>query len=341
MTKKYHVYGLGNALVDMEFETTDVELKELKVEKGVMTLIEEKRQAQLLEQIWREPKKRACGGSAANTLIGIAQLGGRVFYSCKVAKDETGEFYYADLIRNGVDTNLQHQKWAESPTEGVTGKCLVLVTPDAERTMNTFLGVTASFSNEQLVESALTDSHWVYIEGYLVASPTGRAAAVRARELARANGVHTALTLSDPNMVKFFKDGLIEMIGGGVDLLFCNESEAAELAGSEVLHEMEAALKKYTKSFVITMGAKGALVYDGRAGRSASVHVPSEPARAVDTNGAGDLFAGAFLYGITHEMDFAEAATLAHRCSGKLITVYGPRLEPQVTRALLNEHLKA
>ena len=189
--KKYHVYGIGNALVDMEFEVEDSFLQKMNVEKGLMTLVDQDRQAELLSHLTGIQHKRSCGGSAANTIIAVSQFGGKSFYSCKVASDEVGEFYYKDLVGNGVVTNM-----GENREEGITGKCMVLVTPDADRTMNSFLGITETFSEAELVKSEMLDSEYLYIEGYLVTSPTGKAAAIKARELAEANGVKTALTFS-------------------------------------------------------------------------------------------------------------------------------------------------
>jgi len=163
MTKKYHIYGMGNALVDFEIETTIEELNALSIEKGVMTLIEETRQEELLQAFKGKHHLKACGGSAANTIIGAQSLGSPSFYSCKVANDETGLFYRDDLIEHGVDSNLSN----EVLTHGKTGKCLVLVTDDADRTMNTFLGITGDIDYTQINEDALKASEYLYIGSFL------------------------------------------------------------------------------------------------------------------------------------------------------------------------------
>lgn len=320
MTKKYDVYGIGNALVDMEFEVESDYLKKANIEKGLMTLVDEERQHEISSQLNGIQHKRSCGGSAANTLIAVSQFGGKSFYSCKVAKDETGLFYFKDLLNNGVETNL-HQENLEN---GTTGKCIVLITPDADRTMNTFLGITSSFSKKELVEEKIKESEWLYIEGYLVASPTGKEASIAAREVAEKNGIKTALTFSDVNMVNFFRDGLNEMLGpSGVDLLFCNESEAKAFAKAEHLDDAIVSLKKVAKTFAITLGPKGALVFDGKK----EIHIVTMPVNAIDTNGAGDLFAGAFLYGITHGLNYAEAGKLGSLSASTLVTQFGARLK--------------
>src|SRR5690606_34249514 len=240
-----------------------------------------------------------CGGSASNTAIAISQFGGKSFYSCKVAKDPIGNFYYQDLQDNGVDSNLQYQ----DRDEGVTGKCLVLITPDAERTMNTFLGITSTISKTQIVPEAIRSSKYMYMEGYLVASHTGREAAIQARKIAEAAGVKTALTFSDVNMVKYFRDGLRDMIGDGVDLLFSNIAEANAYTESDDLEVTKERLKSIAKTFVITRGEKGAVVYDG----TKFIEIDPFKVLAVDSNGAGDMYAGTFLYGITAGHDYATA----------------------------------
>ncbi len=319
MTKKFDVYGIGNALVDMEFEVTDSFFKQNEIDKGIMTLVDEDRQNTLLNGLGGNTLKKQCGGSAANTVIAVSQFGGKSFYSCKVANDPTGDFYFNDLQDNGVETNLSIQK----RMHGTTGKCLVMITPDAERTMNTYLGITATFSKEQLVEEHLKSSKYLYIEGYLVASPTGLEAAVEARKMAEKNGVKTSLTLSDINMVKFFKDGLTQMIGTGVDVLFANESEAKAYAGTEDLSVAREELKKIAKTFVITRGENGAMIFDGET----FIDIEPFKVKAIDTNGAGDMFAGAFLYALSTGHNYASAGKLAAMAASKVVGQFGPRLK--------------
>lgn len=316
--KKYDVYGIGNALVDMEFEVEPEFLKEAGIDKGLMTLVDEERQHQIVNTLHGIQHKRSCGGSAANTMIAVSQFGGKSFYSCKVAHDEVGEFYFKDLQENGVDTNLSK----ETLESGITGKCIVLITPDADRTMNTFLGITQNFSTKELVEEKIKNSNYLYMEGYLVASPTGKGAAVQARKVAEAHGVKTAITFSDVNMVHYFRDGLAEMIGDGVDLLFCNESEALAYTNAKNVQEASKEIRKIAKRFAITLGAKGALVFDGEK----EIYVVTMPVEAIDTNGAGDLFAGAFLYAINAGHSYAEAGKLGCMASSLLVTQFGARL---------------
>lgn len=326
MSKKYHVYGIGNALVDMEFAVTPDLLEKLEIAKGVMTLVDESRQTHLVEQLNGRLGKQSSGGSAANTMVAIGQFGGKGFYSCKVANDEAGTFYLEDLRRCGLDTNLHNGE----DEAGITGKCLVMVTPDADRTMNTFLGITSNLSEKELVLEAIVESEYLYIEGYLVSSETAKAAAIKARRTAQEAGVKTALSLSDPNMVEFFKEGLLEVIGLGLDFIFSNEAEALKMADTNDLSQATAKLQKLAKGFAITRGGKGSLIFDGQQ----LLEIPPIPVQAIDTVGAGDMYAGAFLYGITHGMSYEKAGNLASLAASRIVTSFGPRLETEEIQSL-------
>lgn len=325
--KKYNVYAIGNALVDMEFAIEDGFLQQQSIDKGVMTLVDREQQQSLYEALAGHTGKMASGGSAANTIIAVSHFGGNAFYSCKVANDPAGDFYVQDLVAAGVDTNLHKEREA-----GISGKCIVMITPDAERTMHTNLGISETVSEAELHPNAIEASEYVYLEGYLVTSPSGRAAAIKAREIAEQAGVKTALTFSDPNMVKFFKDGLGEMLGNGVDLLFCNREEALTWADTSDLNSALDSLKSIAKCFAITLGGEGALIYDG----SQTHTIAATPVKAVDTNGAGDMFAGAFLYGLSQQFSYQQAGQLAAKAAAQLVTQFGPRLKPDQHKALLN-----
>jgi sugar/nucleoside kinase (ribokinase family) len=329
MNKQYDVYGIGNALVDIVTEVDHSFFEKHDIEKGVMTLVDEKRQHQLITAIDMDRSKMACGGSAANTMIAVGQFGGTSFYSCLVAKDSLGKFFLEDLKRNGVDTNLTYERLSD----GITGKCLVMTTPDAERTLNTFLGISSFLSPEHLDERAIRNSAYIYLEGYLVASPKGLEAMKEAKKLAEKHGVKTTLTFSDPSMVKYFSAQMEQVVGASVDLLFCNEEEALIYTGTGDIEAAREKLKAVARHFVITLGANGALVYDG------DTFITIEPytVKAVDTNGAGDMFSGAFLYGITHNHSYAEAGKIASLASSRVVGQYGPRLTPEQVKRVLSD----
>lgn len=325
--KTYNVYGMGNALVDIEFSVNDKFLNEKSIEKGFMTLVDEERQNTIMEHFKNNGGGRiACGGSAANTVIGLSYFGGKAFYCCKVADDEFGNFYMNDMHTAGVHTNIHGIM-----EKGITGKCLVMVSEDAERTMNTYLGISENLSENDLDEDALSRSEYLYIEGYLVTSPTARKAVIKARDFARANGVKVAMTFSDPSMVKYFKDGLGEILGDGVDLLFCNREEAQLWTGCESAEEAAEKLKEIAGSFCLTLGKEGALIYDG----SEYVKIAPNPVSAVDTTGAGDLFAGSYMYGITNGLSCKEAGDLASLASSKVVSQFGPRLSKKEHEKLI------
>jgi sugar/nucleoside kinase (ribokinase family) len=317
-SKKYRIYGLGNALVDIDFETSVETIQKLNIDKGLMTLIDAEKHLHLLEELSGIKHVMACGGSAANTIMAVNQLGGKTFLSCKVAKDEHGDFYYEELMRNGVHTNLEN----DNRQHGTTGSCLVLVTPDADRTMNTHLGVSETLSHNELREDAIREAEYLYIEGYLSSSPTGCEAAVIALKHARKHGVKTALSLSDPNMITYCKAGLLEMLNGGIDLLFCNEDEAKLFCQSDNMKDIYKTLQQYAKTFAITQGPKGATIFDGE-----KIHaIDAKDVPVLDTVGAGDMFAGGFIYALTQGYDYKIAGIIGDIVASKIITKYGPRL---------------
>jgi len=327
--KKYDVYGIGNAIVDIVTEVDHDFFDKNNIEKGVMTLVDEKRQLELIKAIDMHKSRMSGGGSAGNTVVALNQFGGKSFYSCLVAKDELGKFFLDDLRRNGVDTSVTH----DSCPEGHTGKCLVMTSPDAQRTMNTFLGVSSFLSPAHLDTEAIQNSSYVYLEGYLVASPKGLEALKEAKKIAEHYKVYTSLTFSDSSMVKYFHQQMEEIVGASVDLLFCNEEEAMIFTGTDSLSEAREKLKLSAKRFAITLGANGALIFDG----DTFIQIEPYKVRAIDTNGAGDMFAGAFLYGITHSHSYAEAGKLASLASSRVVSQFGPRLEPQQVNRIMTD----
>ncbi len=326
---KYDVYAIGNAIVDIVTEVEYDFFEKNEVEKGVMTLVDEKRQQHLMKAIEMDKSKITGGGSAGNTVTAVSQFGGSSFYSCLVAKDELGKFFLEDLQNNGVETNLVYD---QLPIDH-SGRCLVMTSPDAERTMNTFLGVNSFFSPEHLDESAIKNSTYVYMEGYLVASPKGLEAMKETKRLAEHHKVSTALTFSDPSMVKYFSKQMEEIVGASVDLLFCNEEEAMIFTGTDDILQAREKLKDVAKRFVMTLGKNGALVFDG----DTFIQIEPYQVLAVDSNGAGDMFAGAFMYAITHGHSFAEAGKLASLASSKVVGQWGPRLQTAIIQKILGD----
>lgn len=325
--KKYDVTGIGNALVDIEFKVTDQFFQDNGVEKGLMTLVDEERQNHLMRVIHHAEAKKQAGGSAANSIVAVSQFGGKSFYCFRVANDELGHFYLKDLNDSGVDIALDTDRLET----GVTGKCLVMVTEDSERTMNTFLGITQNFSVKDIQDSAIKDSKYLFMEGYLVTSPKGKEAMMHAKRVAEESGTKVALTFSDPAMVKYFKSNFDDIIGASVDLLFANEEEAMLFTGKDNLVEAREEMKKVAKHFVITQGKNGAMIFDG----DTFIDIEPYPTTAIDSNGAGDMFAGAFLYGITNGHSYASSGKLASMASSKIVSQFGPRLKWHEAKEIL------
>lgn len=320
--KTYDLYAIGNALVDSEYEVTDAQLKAMGVDKRHMTLIDTARRTELLGHLGNVHSRRTGGGSAGNTVVALAQLGGTAFYSCRVADDELGAFYAQDLVANGVATNLTHTK----PAPGQTGSCMVMVTPDAERSMSTFLGATAELDPSALHERDIVKSKIYYMEGYLAASPSGLQAALQGRQIAQAAGVKLATTLSDVSMINFCRSGLDAIIGEGLAYLFCNEEEAQVWCGSKDLQVICQQMSQLAHTVCLTRGPHGCVVLEGNQ----QTTVPASKVEALDTNGAGDMFAGAFLYAVTHGHDHAQGAWLANQAAGQVVSQYGNRLTHEV-----------
>lgn len=312
------LFAIGNALIDQEFQVSDDFLIQHSLQKGTMQLTDGETQANLYNNLIKTQrhKGQASGGSAANTTVAFSALGGQAFYACRVGNDELGDIYLKGLNEAGIHTTTK------SVSEGVTGTCMVLVSDDSERTMHTYLGITAELSDTQIDFEPLKTAKWLYIEGYLSTSDTARAAVKQAREIAKANQVKIALTLSDPAMVQYAREGLDELLDDGVDLIFCNQQEAMMYTGMETAEAALEQLKQKSKYIVITLSAQGALIYDGNN----TFSVPGRPVTAVDANGAGDAFAGSFLYALNAGLGFQTAAQLAILVSSEVVAQFGPRL---------------
>jgi sugar/nucleoside kinase (ribokinase family) len=317
--KTNKIYAVGAALVDTEVTVSDEFLHSQSIDKGVMTLVEQSRQAELLSALnnFGASLYRQSGGSACNTAVAASYFGATACFGGKVANDDDGELFASDLAQANITF------YSAKSEAGVTGKCLVMVTEDAERTMNTYLGVSDEFSNSEINQTALLNSEWFYIEGYLQTDDRRTAVVKTAVEKAKQSGVKVALSLSDPFVAQLFSDNLRAIIGGGIDLIFCNKDEALAFTETDSLETAAQQLKNFTKTFAITDGANGALIFDGED----LFKAPAVNAKAVNTNGAGDMFAGAFLYAITTGEDYQSAAQLANKAAAMVVERFGPRLE--------------
>lgn len=316
MSRTYDIYGVGHALVDIQYSVPVPLLAELGVDKGVMTLIDEERQQAILTALTQDPIASASGGSAANTMIGAASFGGRTYYACQLGEDEWGDFYQNDLERAGVHSNPANR------VPGRTGQCVVFITPDADRTLNTFLGVSSSIGPDQLEETQIAASQYLYLEGYLLSSDSGFSACRQAQDIAGRHRTAVSLTLSDPFMIATHRERFTELVDKGVDLLFCNEDEARAYTGIQDREDACTALASQAGIACVTCGAEGAILYE----RDQRIHIPGIPVEAIDTTGAGDLFAGGLLFGVTNGYNLEDAGKLGSYAAAQVVAQYGPRL---------------
>ena len=317
MSKKFDVYGIGNAIVDFQVQITEDELSSVDVEKSTMALTDKDSQHQILSSFSEKSVNKASGGSAANTMIALNQLGARTAYSCLVGDDENGIFYLSEMKEIGISIQTKPK-----PSE-TTGSCLIFITPDAERTMLTHLGVSANFSEVDVSEEAIKNSNWIYIEGYLFSSENGRAASKKAIDLAKKHGTKVSLTFSDVFIVNSNQEFLEDVVGKS-DLIFANFNEArAFLNTEESLDKVVNFMEQKIDNFVITLSEKGVFCKLN----AETARIEAYPTTAIDDTGAGDMFAGAFLHSVNQGLDLQAAGQLSCLLSSKVVSKLGPRLE--------------
>jgi len=323
----YDVIAIGNAIVDVMAPCSDADIERLGLAKGGMTLIDTERAHELYEAMG--PAREISGGSAANTLAGLAALGAKCAFIGQVADDQLGEVFAHDIRAGGIAFDTPAR--AGDPP---TARCLIFVTPDGQRTMNTFLGASQFLPAAELDEAAVTSAGVLYLEGYLWDPEEPRAAMRRAIAAARAAGRKVAFTLSDGFVIARHGDDFRALIEAGeIDILFANEHELAALTGIEDFHEGITHLGGKVPTVVVTRSEKGAYAIAG----GEHAEVAAEPvAHVVDTTGAGDLFAAGFLFGFTRSRPLAQCLKLGAICAAEIISHYGARPEANL-RALVGE----
>lgn len=327
MSAGLRVVGIGNALVDVLTRVEDDFLAAHAIPKGVMSLIDAGRAARLYAEIG--PAVEISGGSGANTIAALAMLGDPVGYVGKVADDQLGDIFAHDLTALGVHYATPRASAAEG-TE--TGRCLVLVTPDGERTMNTFLGVSERLAPADIDAELVAGAEWLYLEGYRFDGPDSHEAFALANRIARSNGTRIAATLSDPFCVERHRAAFRRMVREDLDLLFANEAEALSLYETASLDEALAQLAAEVPLAAVTVSERGAYVVDA----GTITHVPTKPAAVVDATGAGDLFAAGFLHGLGQGRDAISCARMGAVCAAEIISHIGARPQTDL-RTLLAE----
>jgi sugar/nucleoside kinase (ribokinase family) len=316
MTKKYQIVGVGNALVDVLAHCEDSFLAEMGIDKGVMQLIQTDRAAELYGKM--AAAQEVSGGSGANTIAGIAALGGRTGFIAKVRDDQLGNIFAHDIQAQGTDF-ISNQAPSDHPNE--TGRCLILVTPDGERSMNTYLGVSSELSPDDLDLDMLANTDWAYLEGYLFDSPDNQAAFYKTAEAVAAAGGKVALTLSDPFCVDRHRDAFRSFVKDHVDLLFCNEHEVQALYQTETLDAAMDIAMSEVDTVACTASEKGAYILNG----GEKIHTPATATKVVDATGAGDLFAAGFLHGLTGGRDLMTCGTMGCVAAAEAISHMGAR----------------
>ena len=309
------VLAVGNAMLDVLVHVDDAWLAENGIDKGIMTLIDEPQAAMLHAKV--EPAAEASGGSAGNTAAGLASLGARTGYIGRVRNDDAGDAFRRDIREAGVRFDTP-----SATTGAATGRCLVFVTPDAERSMLTMLGAAAEIEPADIDEAAAAAAAVTYLEGYLWDAPAARAAMVKLADAARAAGRKVALTLSDPFCVARHRETFLELIAERVDVLFANEEEIVSLTGATDLREAAGAVAGMVETAALTRSAEGSLVVSGGERHE----VPAARIAALaDTTGAGDLYAAGFLHAYTRRLPLAECAWLGGLAAARIIQQMGAR----------------
>jgi sugar/nucleoside kinase (ribokinase family) len=316
-TQNLDVVGIGNAIVDVLVPSDDAFLSKHDLHKGTMTLIDEARADALYRAMGTGVE--ASGGSCGNTMAGIASLGGKGAYIGKVRDDQLGGVFAHDLRAIGV-------KFDTAPlTRGpATARCLILVTPDAQRTMNTYLGACVELGPEDIEPDLIASAQVTYLEGYLFDPPRAKEAFRKAAKIAHDSGRKVSLSLSDPFCVDRYRDEFRELVANHVDILFANESEICSLYQVENFEDAVDRVSREAEVAAVTRSEKGSIVVT----RDRKFWVAAQPAsRVVDSTGAGDLYAAGFLYGLTNGMELPNCGRLGSLVAAEALSHYGARPE--------------
>jgi fructokinase len=328
MTKTFDVVGIGNAIVDVLVQADDDLLDNFELTKGTMALVDEHRAETLYAQVG--PGLETSGGSAANTLAGVAQLGGRAGFIGRVRNDQLGGIFAHDI--RSVGARFETPAATEGPS---TARCLILVTPDAQRTMCTYLGASVGLDPADLDLEMVAQAKLLYLEGYLWDSDEAKAAFIAAAEVARAHGGEVALSLSDAFCVERHRDSFQELVDGHVDILFANEMEITALYKANSFEEAADQVRGRCKVAALTRSELGSVILNGADSHAIA---PFQLGPLVDTTGAGDLYAAGFLHAYTQGQELDACGRLGSLCAGQVVTQLGPR--PQgCLKELVARHL--
>ncbi len=316
---RYDVLAIGNALVDVIVHADDALLQAHGMAKGAMTLIDEERAHALYGLM--PPAVEISGGSAGNTIAGVASLGGRAAYIGKVSDDQLGEVFRHDIRAAGVTYDVAPAAGGSS-----TGRCLIFVTPDAQRTMNTYLGASSTLGPGDVDEALVALARITYLEGYLWDPPSAKEAFLKAARIAHEAGRKVALTLSDAFCVDRYRESFLDLVEHHVDVLFANEAEILSLYQVSSFDDALQRVRGHCEIAALTRSAKGSVIAGGD-----EVHViDAAPARVIDTTGAGDAYAAGFLFGLTSGRDLAACGRIGAIAAAEVINHVGARPETRL-----------
>ena len=328
MNKK-DVVGIGNAIVDIITDDTNEFLHVNNIKKGSMKLCNEKESEELYKQI--RPKVQMSGGSAANTIAGIASLGGKTNFIGKLHNDIFGKIFLEDLRLLGIEHDIKLSEEGET-----TARCIVIVTPDAQRSLVTYLGCSSNLNIHDININVIRNHKITYLEGYLWDLPKVKETMIFASEECNKSGNLVALTLSDTFCVKRHKDSFLKLIKNHVDILFANENEIMELYNKNEIEKVTDLIKDDCETVVITRGEKGSIIINNKN----IFKINSIQCQVVDTTGAGDLYASGFLYGITKNKDLETCGKIGTRIAAEIISNYGARSKRDLRELVINEEVK-
>ena len=325
--KKYSVTAIGNAMLDVLCEVSDQFLVKETMSKGTMNLVSRERSNYILKLI--QPIKETAGGSAANTISTLAKLGLNTGYIGKIANDPKGKLFKKDMLDNSIFYNT---KFLDKNNSEATGKCIVLITPDKERTMNTYLGATEFLTEIDIDEELIAQSDWLYLEGYRFDGKKSKEAFYKAIEIAKKNETKIAITLSDSFCVDRHRSDFINLLNTSADTVFCNEEELKSLYQIEDIRMAQNLIAKNISCLACTCAEKGAYLFH----ESSITKISTNEVPVIDTTGAGDNFAAGFLYGLSKNFTLKDCASFANLIAGEVLKVYGPRIEKSLKNFIVD-----
>ncbi len=325
--KTLDVYGIGNPLIDILVDVADSELSILGVDKGVMHLVEDEKRNRIISHIESKPKKVMCGGDCPNTMIALSNLGVKAAIAGKIGADDFGAMYDEQILSHKVISRLKKGS-------GHTGSSVILITPDSERTMNTHLGMCRNFTKEDVDEDMISSARFMYFTGYLWDTESQKEAILHAVSLAEKHGTKVVFDVADPFAVKRYRQEFLRLIEDHADIVFANEAEAKLLFDVDDAESAVSRLSSLCSIAIVKVGEHGAFVKKKDSG---SLFIPSRKVKAVDTTGAGDIFASGFLYGLCKGMSLRDSGIFASYLASHIVAQKGAQFSKEKVSEILSD----